>query len=138
MRSYIRVSHTDLFQCPQPSYCLPLLHVGHPNYNMYRVSQQDNEKRLRDHNESLDFIPVSPVYTDCRRRGRSGVRQQTGKKDEDSSIIALLLRALNAVRLAISIRGLCSSQGIDRGWIQIPRKNKSDFLQGVTTLSIRK
>lgn len=60
--------------------------------------------------ESLDSVPVSLVYIVLlRRRGRTGERQQTWKKDEDTFIIAFLLKARSAVRVVVSIRGPCDS-----------------------------
>ncbi|XP_076179044.1 uncharacterized protein LOC143152617 isoform X2 [Ptiloglossa arizonensis] len=44
---------------------------------------RERQQESRDHNESLDCIPVSPVYTARRSRGRTGERQQTRKKDEN-------------------------------------------------------
>lgn len=60
------------------------------------------------------IVTTRPITHRCRlfiqssrRRGRIGERQQTGKKDGNTSIIVFLLKASNAVRLAVLARVAC-------------------------------
>lgn len=73
------------------------------------VSRRTVKRRLRDRRIARFPTGLFCLYSVASRRGRTGERQQTWKKDEDTFIIAFLLKARSAVRVVVSIRGPCDS-----------------------------